>query len=216
VVRAVLGGLARLAGWINLTVPLTTLLDLAESPGEVAGFGPLDAPTSRFLAGTAASNPATRWCLTVTDDHGHVIGHGCQGHQRAGPRTADTAQRVKPARQTGGDSTDLVIKLDRLAFSGCDHRLETAAYRPSPRLRHLIEIRDRCCSFPGCRRQANKCDTDHTIPYDRGGRTCQCNLAPLCRTHHQVKQAFGWQLRQPSPGVFEWTTPSGRKYVIRP
>jgi hypothetical protein len=200
------------------------MLNLAESPGEVPGFGPLDASTSRALADEAASDPATRWCLTVTDDLGHVIGHGCQHRQRAGPLPGGTALRVKPAQaaeptkpgRPPGEHADLVIKLDPLAFSGCDHRLETGAYKPSPKLRHLIEIRDRCCSFPGCRRPPTRCDKDHTIPYDRGGRTCLCNLAPLCRTHHQVKQALGWQLHQPFPGVFEWITPCGRKYIIDP
>jgi hypothetical protein len=229
------GDLARLAGWINLTVPLTTLLDLAEAPGDAAGFGPLDASAARVLTGAAASDPATRWCLTVTDDHDRVIGHGCHPRQRAGPPTGSpptgslpsgdpptggpatggAARRAKPPGLIAGHHAGLVIKFDPVAFASCDHRLETGAYKPSPRLRHLIEIRDRCCCFPGCRRPAAKCDLDHTIPYDQGGCTCQCNLAPLCRTHHQLKQTHGWRLRQPAPGVFEWTTPSGRKYIIR-
>jgi hypothetical protein len=28
------------------------------------------------------------------------------------------------------------------------------------------------------RRPATHCDQDHTIPYDRSGRTCECNLSP--------------------------------------
>ena len=31
----------------------------------------------------------------------------------------------------------------------------------------------------------------HTIPYEHGGRTCECNLSPLCRSHHGAKQAPG-------------------------
>jgi hypothetical protein len=105
-----------------------------------------------------------------------------------------------------------VIKLDRLAFPECDHRRESRGYQLSPRLRHLVEIRDKTCSFPGCRRPAVQCDKDHTVPYHQGGRSCECNITPLCRTHHQVKQAADWRLEQPRPGVLEWTTPSGRKY----
>ena len=41
-------------------------------------------------------------------------------------------------------------------------------------------------------------------------------LAPLCRTHHQVKQAHGWTLTQPEPGILTWTTPHGRSYTITP
>ncbi len=75
---------------MNLTIPLTTLLNLADTPGEAAGFGPLDAGTSRTLA--AARHPATRWCLTVTDETGRVIGHGC-AHRAvsSAPRTRSLA-----------------------------------------------------------------------------------------------------------------------------
>jgi len=99
---------------------------------------------------------------------------------------------------------------------GCDHALETPAYQPTPALRHLVGIRHNTCVFPGCRRPAAQCDDDHTIPYDQGGKTCLCNLAPLCRHHHQVKQAPGWTLQQTSPGVLTWTAPSGRRYSIAP
>ena len=42
------------------------------------------------------------------------------------------------------------------------------------------------------------------------------NLAPLCRHHHRCKQAEGWQLDQPEPGVLIWRTPSGRRYTTAP
>ena len=41
-------------------------------------------------------------------------------------------------------------------------------------------------------------------------------LAPLCRQHHQAKQAPGWHLQQPRPGVLTWTTPAGRTYTTQP
>ncbi|MHB1433296.1 MAG: HNH endonuclease, partial [Streptosporangiaceae bacterium] len=63
---------------------------------------------------------------------------------------------------------------------------------------------------------ARACDDDHTVPFEDGGRTCECNLAPLCRRHHQAKQAVGWHLDQPQPGVLVWTMPSGRTYTTRP
>ena len=98
----------------------------------------------------------------------------------------------------------------------CTHARESRGYRPSPALRHLIKIRDRRCSFPGCRRPATRCDDDHTIAYDQGGRTCECNLAPLCRRHHRTKQATGWQLTQPTPGTLTWTPPHQRSYTTTP
>jgi hypothetical protein len=74
---------AGFAGRINLTIPLATLLGLAERPGELSGLGPVDPALARDLANAAARNPKTTWCVTVTDQHGHAIGHGCA---RPGPR----------------------------------------------------------------------------------------------------------------------------------
>jgi len=34
--------------------------------------------------------------------------------------------------------------------------------------------------------------------------------------HHRAKQAPGWHLAQPEPGVLIWTTPSGRTYAAHP
>jgi hypothetical protein len=71
---------------INLTIPLATLLGLAEHPGEAAGFGPIDPDLARDLAAQAAGNPGTAWCITVTDPVGHPVAHGC-------------ARRGKPKRK---------------------------------------------------------------------------------------------------------------------
>jgi hypothetical protein len=97
-----------------------------------------------------------------------------------------------------------------------DHAWETPAYRPSDALRHLVNIRHATCVFPGCRRPAVQCDTDHTLAYEDGGKTCLCNLAPLCRHHHQVKQTPGWTLDHTIPGTLTWTTPAGRRYTTYP
>jgi hypothetical protein len=73
------------AGRVNLTIPLATVLELADRPGEIAGIGPVDPALARDLAAAAARNPRTTWCVTVTDQDGHAIGHGCA---RPGPRSA--------------------------------------------------------------------------------------------------------------------------------
>jgi len=100
--------------------------------------------------------------------------------------------------------------------AGCTHERHSAAYRPPPTLQHLIRVRQQTCAFPGCRRPASQCDLDHTVPFQCGGLTCECNLAPLCRRHHKAKQAPGWWLEQPCPGVLTWTIPSGRSYSTCP
>jgi len=48
------------------------------------------------------------------------------------------------------------------------------------------------------------------------GCVCVCVNTPLCRHHHRAKQAEGWRLQQPEPGVLIWRTPSGRTYATTP
>ena len=33
------------------------------------------------------------------------------------------------------------------------------------------------------------------------GIDCTCSHSPFCRHHHRAKQAEGWRLEQPEPGV---------------
>ncbi len=98
----------------------------------------------------------------------------------------------------------------------CTHPRQSRGYQPSRSLRHLIEIRNPTCTAPGCRRPATHCDLDHVTPYDRGGRTCECNLGPACRRDHQTKQTPGWTLTTPSPGTLTWTTPGNRSHTTTP
>jgi len=98
----------------------------------------------------------------------------------------------------------------------CQHAQAEHRYRPSRKLQHLIKARNATCTAPGCDRRAAACDLDHTYPHHQGGRTCECNLAPLCRHHHRCKQAEGWWLEQPEPAVLAWHTPAGRIYTTTP
>ena len=217
-------------GWVNLTLPLASLQGYSDAPGEVAGFGPISATDARYVAEAIARSPGSKWCLTIVDHDGRAVAHGCA---RSGPRPAGKPWTGGPGPPGGPGESDpgpahgrgghgagpcwqLTVRLQRLAVEECDHARQSARYRPSPALRHLIRIRQPRCSFPGCRRSAMRCDEDHTKPYHRGGKTCECNLAPLCRRHHQVKQAPGWRLEQPRPGHMVWTSPSGREYPVAP
>jgi hypothetical protein len=102
------------------------------------------------------------------------------------------------------------------AAGGCAHTQASQAYQVPARLREFINLRDLTCRFPTCRQPAARCDADHTKPHDQGGPTCLCNLGPVCRYHHQLKQQPGWRLEQPAPGSFTWTTPTGRSYNVQP
>src|SRR5262245_7536556 len=85
------------AGRVTLTVPLGTAAGLADRPGELAGLGPVDPWLARDLAAAAAQNPKTTWCVTVTDEHGRAIGHGC-----ARPEPARHRTRAGPGPPPGG------------------------------------------------------------------------------------------------------------------
>jgi hypothetical protein len=193
---------------ITITVPHTALAGDSGPPGEVAGFGIVDHADTRDLIAAAAANPATRWCVTVLHPHGTAAAHGCA----AGPR------RWPPGPITPRGLLEFLdIKhLDPVIRGPCNHARAEHRYRPSRRLQHLIGARNATCTAPGCGRRAARCDLDHTRPHHQGGRTCECNLAPLCRHHHRCKQAEGWRLDQPEPGVLVWRVPSGRTYTTAP
>jgi hypothetical protein len=129
---------------------------------------------------------------------------------------APRSTRVGPALAGAVAAWVAGVPVAWLEAGECAHRRQSAGYRPALGLQHLVRVRQQLCVFPGCGRAARRCDVDHTVPYHCGGRTCECNLAPLCRKHHQAKQAQGWRLDQPEPGIMIWTTPSGRRYTTFP
>jgi len=99
---------AGFAGRINLTIPLATLLGLADRPAEIGGIGPIDPTLARDLARAAASHPKTTWCVTVTDQDGHAIGHGCarpepksHARRRGKPGKPGPPGGLDPPRGTG-------------------------------------------------------------------------------------------------------------------
>ncbi len=233
-------------GRVTLTVPLTTALDLAGRPGEIAGIGPVDPALARDLARAAARNPRTTWCVTVTDHDGHAIGHGCA---RPVPRASGGTRR-KPGPPDGPDppgdtgrqgftfipaggpgppggygtwrlstgtpgQPDLLVDLESLV-GPCDHRHEAKGHDPGGLLRHLTQVRYASCSSPACRRPAARCDWEHGVPYEAGGRTCLCNGDSKCRHDHRLKQHPRWSADRLADGNIRWTAPSGRQYTTEP
>ena len=193
-------------GWaVNavLVIPWDPSLGRPSGPAELPGFGLIDHDDTMDLLAAAGDNPATRWCMTVTDPRdGTAAAHGCI----PGRRTLDTIA----APGTAAELADrLGVRLTPIAKGACDHAQAEPGYTPSRRLRHLVQARNTRCAAPGCGRPAAACDLDHTLAWDDGGLTCECGLAPLCRGHHQVKQAQGWKIEQREPGVLTWCGPSG-------
>jgi hypothetical protein len=172
----------------------------------------------------ASAHPRTRWCVTLIDDQtGTATAHGCApgqhpwtppardpsrhrtGGDRDGPGDPGDGQtaEVQPdpgqvAQQTAEFLTRLQVKLAPIAHGadGCDHRYDTDAYEVPKKLKHLVKARRATCIAACC----NRPGADHTIPWPEGP-TFQHNLGAPCRHHHRCKQAPGWFLEQPEPGV---------------
>jgi Domain of unknown function (DUF222) len=222
----------------NLTLPLATLLGMAERPGAGHELGPLDPALVRDLAASAANNPSSEWCLTITDGEGVAVAHGCARPARTKKTSPPPASRDGPPGPMpwaltprdepgppGGYGTwtltlpggrELAVKLVPVPVSDCDHRHESHGYQPNDTLRHLVQIRDGTCTFPTCSAHARESDFEHAVPYDQGGKTCACNGGARSRRCHRVKQSPGWTVTQPEPGLHQWTTPSGRTYTQGP
>ena len=92
------GPLPGLSGSVNLTMPLPAWLGWTQSPGDVPGYGPIDAEDSRTLADLLTHGPGSRWCITLTGPEGHPVAHACARHGPPGPprRPATPHQQPNP------------------------------------------------------------------------------------------------------------------------
>jgi hypothetical protein len=208
------------AAQVTITVPWTAQEEGSAEPAEVDGFGLIDNTDAHDLLAAAARNAHSRWCVTFLNPDGTAAAHGCIPGQHPPPGTARGGGSPGPGPPSGGDLRDWLrqrrVQIMPVARGSCDHGHAETGYRPSRKLQHLVKARNARCTAPGCGRPAARCDLDHTVAWDKGGLTCECDLSPLCRHHHRVKQADGWQLSQPEPGVLIWRTPAGRSYATTP
>ena len=148
-----------------------------------------------------------------------------RGYGPIDPETARrlTAQAPSLYRVLVEPGTDTVVQV------GQEH------YAVPPGLRRFLQLRDERCRFPGCNRNADLCDIDHTVPWagapgarvprrrasdvvgsaGEDGETNAENLAHLCRTHHLLKER-GWGAELQEDGTMVWTSPFGRKRITLP
>src|SRR3954471_21519106 len=91
-------------------------------------------------------------------------------------------------------------------------------YRVAEELRQTLRMRDGVCRFVGCTRPAEYCDLDHTVAWDDGGGTDDCNLAYLCTGHHHLKHGGRWKVSQDADGsgILRWTSGKGKNYTTYP
>jgi hypothetical protein len=217
---------------VEIRVGLATLLGLDERCGEIPGLGPVLPDVARGLV--ADQRRGAQWRFAVTDADGHLIFAGvtrrrpdgsmprrgaCQGGVVELHVSVHVLGQLAAAPATAGAWAPVVADL---ATQYADRHRVLARLDASPGARFAsaalarhIEVRDRTCSFPGCRGSSYTADKDHTNPHANGGLTTRCNIGPLCRRHHRYKSLGWWRLSQPSPGEFCWTSPLGRLYRTR-
>jgi hypothetical protein len=211
---------------LNLIVPIGTMFGWSSAPAQAGGFGLLDPEETRALVAAASRHPRTRWSVTLVDPSGQAIAHGRARGQHPWdppPHEAPPHEASPATSPPNGAQVALVrdliralnVTLEPIARGTCDHQHAESRYVPSRKLRDLVRARTMTCDAPGCNAQAVYCDLDHVVPYP-DGPTDECNLGPKCRRHHRAKQAPGWRVEQPEPGIVRWTLPNGRTHCANP
>ena len=111
--------------------------------------------------------------MTALNPDGTAAAHACLPGRHPPPGTGPPG--------TVGPPGILSTPLTPITRGPCDHAHGQAGYHPSRALQHLIRARNATCTAAGCGRPAARCDLDHTTAWDKGGLTCECNLAPPCK-----------------------------------
>ncbi|MGL5808404.1 MAG: HNH endonuclease signature motif containing protein, partial [Nocardioides sp.] len=122
-------------------------------------------------------------------------------------RTITTADQVRAWCRAPGTTVAVKPVID------LNDAVRVDQYEVPDRIAERVTLRDGACAFPWCTRPARGCDTDHVVPYARGGPTSTDNLAALCRGHHRLKTHTGWTYTMIEPGIYLWTSPHGYTYL---
>ena len=147
-----------LAALVTITIPLTTYQGRSDTPGEAAGYGPLDGDDARDLAAAAARHPRTRWCVTALNPDGTAAAHACLPGRHPPPGTGPPAHRTarhRTARHRAPRHRPpgiLATPLTPITRGPCDHAHGQVGYHPTRTLIHLIRARNTTCTAPGCGR----------------------------------------------------------------
>ena len=176
-------------------------IDAVET-GKLAGASPGTLATHGGNRGQLHLTVPASVLLGISDAPGELVGYG--------PITAEVA------REIAGDCTWRRVITDPV--DGTMIAVDTDTYRPPAALVRHIEARDGTCRFRGCALPSTRCHIDHSIAHPVG-RTCHDNLGPFCEHHHIFKHALDGayaHLKQPKPGVFVWTMPTGHSYTLTP
>jgi hypothetical protein len=115
------------------------------------------------------------------------------GHQ-IDPDDMLTASFTGHVRRVVFDTAGVVIDLGRRS------RLFTGGARDA------VLLGNRRCLWPGCDKQAGRCQTDHSEPWADNGPTSPDNGGPMCPAHNRHK----------SRGYRTWRDPTGLWHTYRP
>ncbi|WP_020518723.1 HNH endonuclease signature motif containing protein [Catelliglobosispora koreensis] len=232
-------------GSVELTASLRTLVHLAETPGDLAGYGPVIADIARKVASQQRN---ASWTFTVHDAETGDTFHGItrtrptppkEAAKLGGPRPGAPADRsASPGRsrgraraasgpmfmpplsanQTRQHPVRDSVETDYAERANSAGKADITRDRrqATAAVARIVRARDRRCRAPGCRVPASRCDLDHRQDWAHGGRTEPANLVPLCRYHHRAKHVGGWRYYRTKHGAYVWRSPLGRNYRVDP
>ena len=180
---------------VAVTVPVLTLLGLSESPGQLEGYGPIDAETARILAGHA---PSFRRILTHPET-GAVLSVGRDSYTVPADLKAAVRLRDETCRFPGCSRRAKRCDIDHVtdwALGGATEQGNLMLLcRRHHRLKHLSRWQPRILT------SSSPLPPDSAAP--RPG--------PL-----DGAEKSGRSHPTPVDGAVEWTAPSGRLYCTDP
>ncbi len=174
----------------------------AISTGQLAGVVPTKLAFGSRGCGEANVTVPASVIMGVSNVPGELTGYG--------PITAEVSQVLTRDR--------VMRRIVTNPVDGSFLAADTNTYRPSAVLRRHIQLRDGTCRFKTCDRPSLNCALDHSKRHP-AGKTCAGNLGPFCERHHIFKHALDGalaHLKQPHPGTFVWTMPTGHIYTTTP
>ncbi|ROP34748.1 HNH endonuclease signature motif containing protein [Pseudokineococcus lusitanus] len=219
----------------QLNVSLPTLLGLDDEQAWLAGHGAVPADVARELL--AAGHSYRRiltdpWTGTVLGVDGHLH-HLPATTTRTTPKALDStstgALGTFRAATDSDPATTPGVGVPGWAGRGpslpedrppgrppCPLAGLPTGYVPTAEQSRYVRAALPECTHPGCTQPSVRCDLDHQVPHGAGGPTCECNLRPRCRKHHQCRTHYGWQVEaitddpaDPYGLGTRWTSPLG-------
>jgi hypothetical protein len=205
---------------LQVLVPMSTILDLDNRSGHVEGVGPVPAQRIRELVPTAALQR-----LYVDETSGIPLGIDPTIHppapekskkptraERARPETAPrAAEHDQRPQQHPPEHQPEHRRLLALLTPARTTDTAEPQHDPSTTLARLVDLRDQCCSGPGCTLPASRCHRDHETAHPLGP-TAEWNLNNKTARCHRLKHHGFTVHRNPATGLVRWTSPNGTIY----